>query len=291
VTLFVNATDNVAIASLQLTVGGVPVAIDGNGLASITLNQVGDVVATATAKDLAGNVGTGSFTINVIDPTDVNAPVVELPSLSGQVFTAPFDVIGTVSDTNLKQYVLEVAALGSEQFQTVFTGTRSVTNGVLGKFDPTLLENGSYTLRLRAEDLGGAIATTETQVEVPGELKLGNFQLSFTDLSIPVTGIPITVTRTYDSLKSNQQDELGYGWRLEFRDTDLRTSLNPKLQYDEYGLRQQGLNKQTRVYVTLPGGKREGFTFAPKPNRFSSFLAKVAAGLSLDPNLYTPAFK
>jgi hypothetical protein len=152
VTLFVNATDNVAIASLQLTVGGVPVAIDGNGLASITLNQVGDVVATA--KDLAGNVGTGSFTINVIDPTDVNAPVVSLPNLSGQVFTALFDVIGTVSDTNLKQYVLEVAALGSEQFQTIFTGTRSVTDGVLGKFDPTLLENGSYTLRLKAEDLG-----------------------------------------------------------------------------------------------------------------------------------------
>jgi large repetitive protein len=290
VTLFVNATDNGAIASIQLTVGGVPVAIDGNGLASIPLNQVGDVVATATAKDLAGNVGTRSFTINVIDPTDVNAPVVSLPNLSGQVFTAPFDVIGTVSDTNLKQYVLEVAPLGSESFQTVFTGTRSVTNGVLGKFDPTLLENGSYTLRLRAEDLGGAISTTETQVEVTGELKLGNFQLSFTDLSIPVTGIPITVTRTYDSLKSNQQDELGYGWRLEFRDTDLRTSLNPKLQYDDYGLRQQGFNKQTRVYVTLPGGKREGFTFAPKPNRFSSFLAKSAAGLSVDPNLYTPAF-
>jgi hypothetical protein len=156
ITLFVNATDNGAIASLQLTIGGVPVAIDGNGLASITLNQVGDVIATATAKDLAGNVGTASFTLNVIDPTDVNAPVVSLPSLSGQVFTAPFDVIGTVNDTNLKQYVLEMAPLGSEQFQAIATGTRSVTNGVLGKFDPTLLENGSYTLRLRAEDLGGA---------------------------------------------------------------------------------------------------------------------------------------
>jgi hypothetical protein len=32
---------------------------------------------------------------------------------------------------------------------------------------------------------------------VAGDLKLGNFRLSFTDLSIPVTGIPITLTRTY----------------------------------------------------------------------------------------------
>jgi large repetitive protein len=90
--------------------------------------------------------------------------------------------------------------------------------------------NGTYLLQLRAEDTNGATATTQTQVDVYGELKLGNFQLSFTDLSIPVTGILITVTRTYDSLKSNQQDEMGYGWRLEFRDTDLKTSLSPTLQ-------------------------------------------------------------
>ncbi|NES94080.1 MAG: hypothetical protein F6K32_02445 [Desertifilum sp. SIO1I2] len=37
-------------------------------------------------------------------------------------------------------------------------------------------------------------------VDVGGDLKLGNFRLSFTDLEIPLTGISIGITRTYDSL-------------------------------------------------------------------------------------------
>src|SRR5262249_21110735 len=123
-------------------------------------------------------------------------------------------------------------------------------------------------------------ASIETPVEVSGDLKIGNFTLSFTDLSLPVSGIPITVTRTYDSLNAIQQDELGYGWRLEFRDTDLRTTV-PRTSADEqeFGIFNPFRDK-TRVYVTLPGGPREGFTFQPtRVGGFAGFLA-----------LYRPAF-
>ena len=51
--------------------------------------------------------------------------------------------------------------------------------------------------------------TIDTTVNVAGDLKIGNFTLSFTDLSIPVSGIPVTLTRTYDSLNAGNQDELG----------------------------------------------------------------------------------
>ena len=40
-------------------------------------------------------------------------------------------------------------------------------------------------------------------------------------------GIPITVARTYDTLTATQSGDLGFGWRLEFRDMNLRTSVTP----------------------------------------------------------------
>ena len=103
-------------------------------------------------------------------------------------------------------------------------------------------------------------------MNVAGDLKIGNFTLSFTDLSIPVCGIPVTLTRTYDSLNAGNQDQLGYGWRLEFRDTDLRTSVRPTTPDEqEAGIFNAVSRPGRKVYITLPGGQREGFTFEPSP--------------------------
>jgi YD repeat-containing protein len=123
--------------------------------------------------------------------------------------------------------------------------------------------------------------------------KLGNFRLSFTDIAIPVTGIPITLIRTYDTLTSPIRDDFGFGWRMEFRDTDLRTSLGKDDQYELYGIRSKGFKEGTRVYITLPGGKREGFTFKPTVSRFSGYLGYAGSqgGVNgFDANLYNPAF-
>jgi RHS repeat-associated protein len=73
---------------------------------------------------------------------------------------------------------------------------------------------------------------------------------------------PITVSRTYDTLTANQDGEVGFGWKLSFRDVDLRTSL-PKTG-DEAGGLYAPFRDGTRVYITLPGGQREGYTFRPK---------------------------
>jgi hypothetical protein len=55
------------------------------------------------------------------------------------------------------------------------------------------LPNDSYTLRLTASN-GGGNKQVDIPVEVAGHLKLGDFTTSFTDLTIPVAGIPIGVT-------------------------------------------------------------------------------------------------
>jgi RHS repeat-associated protein len=254
-------------------------------------------VAKAVATDLSGNRTETLTTIQVLDPTDTDAPQIDL-NLSGitdGVITAPTQIRGTVTDTNLDYYVLEVAPLdGSTPFKEVFRGSAIVSDGILGTFDPSLLQNDTYILRLTAYDTNGQGSTTESTIAVAGELKLGNFRLSFTDLTIPVTGIPITVTRTYDTLTSNNTDDFGYGWRMEFRDTDLRTSLGVDEQYELFGIKSKGFKEGTRVYITLPGGKREAFTFKPTVNRLSGFLGYAASGGGVngfDTNLYNPAFE
>ena len=221
----------------------------------------------AIATDSAGNTGQATFDVAVIDTSDVNVPDVSLNlgAIANGTVTALVEIKGTVSDDNLDYYRLLVAPIGSSDFKEIFRGTSTVNNDVLGKFDPSLLENDSYTLRLEAHDKGGNVSFVEDTVNVSGELKLGNFRLSFTDLTVPVTGIPITLTRTYDSLTSGSTDDFGYGWRMEFRDTDLQLLLlaNPqeKLQNWVGRIRLKMVQKYTLHFLAengkgLPSSRR-----------------------------------
>jgi RHS repeat-associated protein len=267
-TVVVSATDNVGVQTLGLTVNGMPVALDTNGRGTVTLSQAGAFDVVATATDAAGNTGRATASLLVIDPTVTGAPTVALAPLPGDgVLTAPVDVIGTATDPNLLFYSLSVGPVDGGPFREIVHGTTPVTNGVLGRLDPTLLANDSYVLRLTATNAGGHTASVDTPFSVMGNLKLGNFTLAFTDLTVPVSGIPITLTRTYDTLQANTSADFGFGWRLEYRDVRLRTSV-PKTGEEANGLFNP-FRDGTRVYVTLPGGKREGFTFQP----VSQFIA------------------
>ncbi|WP_189525243.1 putative Ig domain-containing protein [Nostoc sp. 'Peltigera membranacea cyanobiont' 232] len=291
ITFQARATDNIKLAGLQLLIDGTAVVLDANGMARFTPTKLGTIIAKAIATDAAGNPATATFSVAVIDSSDVNPPDVSLNlrAIAQGTVTAPVEIKGTVSDDNLDYYRLLVAPIGSSDFKEIFRGTSTVNNDVLGRFDPSLLENDSYTLRLEAHDKGGNVSFVEDTVNVSGELKLGNFRLSFTDLSIPVTGIPITLTRTYDSLTSGSTDDFGYGWRMEFRDTDLRTSVGkPTGEVAELG-GQNPFKDGTKVYITLPGGKREGFTFRPTIDPLSQYL-RGAGGVDSDPNIYHPSF-
>ena len=260
IAITVNATDDVGVTLMSLLVGGTPIALDSSGRGTIVAGSVGLLNIIATATDAAGNVGETTTTLNVGDPSDIDAPVVAInsPAFGDQV-TSVVDVIGTVTDDTLVSYTLSYAALGGGEFIEIASGTDPVTDGVLGRFDSTLLGNDTYILQLFAQDASGKTAIEQVLVDVTGELKIGNFVLSFTDLSIPVAGIPITVARTYDSLNASSASDFGFGWRLEFADADIRTSV-AKTQAEE-DLIYNPFYDGARVYVTLPGGKREGFTF------------------------------
>jgi RHS repeat-associated protein len=263
VIVFVSATDNVGVADLVLTVNGTPLPVDANGMAILNADRVGSVDVHVQATDAANNVGTATTTLVVIDPSDANAPDVSIISPSdGAVIARPVEVIGTASDDNLLLYTLEIAPLGSDTFTEFARGTSAVVNGVLGTLDPTMLQNDVYVLRLTATDAGGNVASVDQIVHVEGDLKLGNFTLSYTDLAVPVLGVPIAVSRTYDTLTARQTTDFGFGWRLEFRNMNLRTSVAPS-RLEDYGIFNP-FQVGSRVYLTLPGGNRQGFTFQPQ---------------------------
>jgi RHS repeat-associated protein len=54
-------------------------------------------------------------------------------------------------------------------------------------------------------------------------MKVGNFTLSFTDLSVPVAGLPIDVIRTYDS-REKRTGDFGVGWTLGVKNVRVEKS-------------------------------------------------------------------
>jgi RHS repeat-associated protein len=278
--LRVLAADNVGVASMTLTVDGTPVAINAAGTASVAADVLGDHAVVATATDAAGNVVSAAETLQVVDPTDMEAPRLSIASPADRaVITAPTDIVGAVTDANLASYRLLYAPLGSDDFTEFAAGSQTGdVPAVLGRFDTTMIPNGPYVVRLEAQDANGHESAVERIVNVEGDLKLGNFTVSFTDLTVPVAGIPITITRTYDTLDANRVGDFGYGWRIGFKDV--------RLSVDEETLGLRGLQDRrafvngTRVQVVLPGGKTEGFTFRPVPGQ-------DVLGITLS---YQPAF-
>jgi hypothetical protein len=206
--LELRATDNVSVASRELTIDGVVQTLDGLHQVDYTASTPGIISVDGTATDSAGNIGTGTRTIRVLDPNDTTPPFVEITSPNpGSLPTYLTDIFGTATDDNLEFYRLEYSLSGADQWTTISEqifrpgpGGTGVVNQNLGTFDPTMLANDSYDVRLMAHDTNGQQSFTRIELYVEAQAKLGNFRLEFTDLSIPVAGIPIEINRVYDTL-------------------------------------------------------------------------------------------
>ncbi|MFO1311988.1 MAG: PASTA domain-containing protein [Burkholderiales bacterium] len=197
------------------------------GVASISPAGIAKAIA-AGSTDIRATVGSaqGSTALTVVARTNVDTtpPAVQITAPSdGTSVKQPVSVTGSATDANFLRYELAFAAAGSDAWTVIGQGTSPVSAGTLGAFDPTMLENDLYTLRLTAFDRGGNIAVAEVTVQVEGNRKIGPFSLSYTDLSIPTPGVPVTVMRTYDSRVKSQGD-FGIGWRLGVQTLQLRTN-------------------------------------------------------------------
>ncbi len=226
----VSASDDVAVASLGLEIDGVSQSLDANNGVFYTPATGGLPQIIATATDTSGNVGTGTPNppLRVIDPNDDEPPVVEIVAPApGTTITYLTDIIGTVSDAdgNLEFYELQYALAGTDEFVTVSRSNGEVTDGLLGVFDPTLLANDAYDVRILAQDTNGQQSFQQIEVYVEAQAKLGNFRLEFTDLEIPLAGIPIQINRIYDTLEANLSGDFGFGWSLGLYSPRIRETV------------------------------------------------------------------
>src|SRR5262249_54041306 len=114
VTVHALASSIAPITSVVLTLDGQPVPLDATGTGHITAGQPGKKTLTAVATDQDGITGTTTLAFKVRDPNDLTPPVVALDPKLGQVAVASLaNVLGTVADTNLDFWTLELAPLGS----------------------------------------------------------------------------------------------------------------------------------------------------------------------------------
>ncbi len=248
-----------------------PLAAWSSSGAAASVDDAGNVQAlaagTATIEaTLDGQTGSALITVVAFDAADDTPPTVGIQTPGdGETVLGAVDVVGTASDANLLRYELALSPAGEERFTVIGEGSSSVSNGVLGTFDPTVLLNGFYRLRLTAFDAGGNGLIDEITVQVDGDQKVGNFTVSFTDLEIPLSGIPITVARTYDS-RDKRKGEFGVGWQLALNTVEISCSSVPG---EGWSVARSGLvfglfpTRPHTCAVQIPGRRAEVFDFVP----------------------------
>jgi RHS repeat-associated protein len=171
-----------------------------------------------------------------------------------------------------------------------------VTNGSLGSIDVSLVPNGVYDLALEVF-AGGLNSNYIVRVTVDSQLKLGQFTFTEQDMVIPVAGIPITVTRTYNSINTVQGD-FGYNWNYTVNDMNVQldedrstaTAIESFGGTDDssadgadvvFSLRTGG---GRNVSLTLPDGRRTTFQFGYASE--SADLNGVAGVWTAPPGIY-----
>jgi RHS repeat-associated protein/uncharacterized repeat protein (TIGR01451 family) len=281
----VNAGDPIVVRVVTEGAGGSLTAtgtLDGQ---PITVNPNGDTTLTAPTTPgvhtIAVSVSDGVVTtpasadFGVADPADTAAPVVVIASPSdGNEITQPVDVRGTVNDASLQSWVLALRAANTPDAPTTILarGNANVADAIVGKLDPTLLVNDQYVVILQATDTGGRTTSASVVVRVTGEMKVGHYSITLEDVNLPVAGIPIQVTRTYDTRRRNESLDFGHGWSVDYQNVRVRES--QRLGYSwRLEMRGGGLNRQAcvipngprTVTVTLPDGDVETFEAVATP--------------------------
>ena len=255
-----------------VSVGGRGVTLDANNQHVFTATAMGRQAMRATVRDSKGKTVTLDDWFGVKDPSDTTKPLAQItaPVSSDNINVAtiakPTDVIGTASDANLAEYKLMMSPAGKEQWTTIAKGTSSITNAKLGNVQTQTIANGLYDIGLIVTDTSGQEASARITVAIEGEQKTAPLALSFEDISLEVEGLPLKVTRSYDSLKRMQDLDFGFGWTVNYQDIWLQTNgeLGRSWTFEQVG---SGFNRQmcarpsgTRVAsVRLPGGQLEQF--------------------------------
>ena len=234
------------------------------------------ITATDTQFTVTKDITVTVTTSNTPPPTvSIDTPV------DGTEVTTAVNVVGSVNSAALSNWLLEYKGPTDSAFHTLATGTANVSHGTLGTFDPSSLLNGIAYIQLTATGTGGqSTIIGPLSLVLTKNLKIGNFTVSFNDLSVPVAGLPIQVVRTYDSRARNAAGKnFSYGWSLDINAARLSESVTLGDQWTE--THPSGLSpyciqpvKAHVVTVALPDGTTYQFqpTITPQCQPFVPIL-------------------
>jgi RHS repeat-associated protein len=135
-------------------------------------------------------------------------------------------------------------------------------SGTIGQLDTTTLMNGAYWIQLNATDNTGKYMGSGIWVNVIGDYKPGRVTTTVTDLVVPAPGLPIQISRTYDSLTRAIIGDFGYGWSL--------------------GIKVQMEIANTQDVTFTINGQRRTFYFTPPGN----ILLATTPAYTAEPGFY-----
>ncbi|QNN24371.1 LEPR-XLL domain-containing protein [Planctomycetales bacterium ZRK34] len=303
VTLTVTATDAAGVAARWITINDVQYTLNSNGQVQYTVADSA-IVVQGFARDVNGNEGSSNV-LTITPYTLSEAPTLSITGPTQDVAVKQYtEITGVIDDDFLNNETVYYRALliRVSTGTTLLLGEGSTTLRVDGQIgigvDPTLVDGGSYILRLQASNASdldnpgqAPVRQLDTRIEIDADVpKIGNFALSFTDLSTSVSGIPIVITRSYDTADAQTHGDFGYGWTLDIATGSLEVS---NLGYDAsdtnwlYGSSAQPYQYGTRLEFTLPGGQTMGFTAVP--NIYGN--GGLADGILGAAGIYTVAFQ
>ncbi len=236
----------------------------------------GNYVLRFTANDSALTTH-ADVHITVVD--DAPGPAVELYSIAdADRVTSPIEISGMVSGDLISSWQLRlrpapITAPGSEPASWTVLGQGPLAiEGRLGTVDPTLVPNGLYELQLQATDLLGRSANTDPiTISIEGQYKPGLFSLTFTDLSIPVAGLPVRVLRSYDSRRARlgELGDFGIGWHLDVSTISLRKNRHLGRNWQQLnsgGWYQLDPVRPREIAITFPNDRVCRFRASPIPD-------------------------
>ncbi len=227
--------------------------------------------------------------IQVVNDPGGSPRLVLLTPEEAATVTGPTLFTGTVTTPILKSWHLDYRRKGDKclGWTPFASGTSEVTAGELGTLDTTLLRNGIYEIQLVAVDLRNrGYGTPISTLVVDGGMKVGQFSVAFNDLTVSLAGIPITVTRTYDS-RDNCPGDFGRGWNLDFNSVKLTKNLklgeswfyDVQVNYNSFSTFSVEDDGPHVITITFPDGKT--YRFAPEA-KFSGRYAGQGGQLGND---------
>jgi RHS repeat-associated protein len=171
----------------------------------------------------------------------------------------------------------------------------------LATLDTTTIANGNYIIRVTATDSSGNEQVSQVMITVTGENKPGRLTFKLTDLTVPVSGLPITIARKYDSLERSQIGDFGYGWSLEMAGPRLEISPDNDVTLTEPGTGRRVTFQFTPTSFGFPFSFFYQPTYTPEPGVFGKLTSdgcglliksgsSFACFLSLDPGYNPTAF-